>query len=421
MKFIHTADWHLGNSMHDIDRSKESEEFLKWLKGQIVETGAEALVVAGDIFDTVNPSIEARKQYYRFMASLLETKCRNVVVVGGNHDSGNMLDAPSELLDALDIHVVGSVNNRKIEDLVHELKNDSGETIAICCSVPFVRDLELNDLYKDAKQESAESLLKQLYADAYAVAQTMRGNRDVPIIATGHLYAAGLKGKDNEESMDSESGLRDIVGCLGNVAVDTFGKDFDYVALGHIHYATTVAGNERVRYSGSPFVMGFDEANRKHGVLLVDLECNAAPTVQRLDVPETIRFVQISGDLNTLKEKLRKLETELGKNPMPTYVDVILESGDAVNLSDALGAFESGKYFTIKRHRFSRSLLRQSGSAVKEVVGSVDQYSPEDYFKMLIASDEGLDLDSQDAKDLAEKYMPLFREALAFAPNAEEV
>ena len=101
MKLIHTADWHLGNSMHDIDRLEESKQFLDWLKGQIVDFGAECLVVAGDIFDTTNPSVEARRLYFRFLASLLDTRCKNIVLVGGNHDSGALLDAPRDLLEAL--------------------------------------------------------------------------------------------------------------------------------------------------------------------------------------------------------------------------------------------------------------------------------------------------------------------------------
>ena len=130
MRFIHTADWHLGNTMHDIDRTRETESFLEWLKTEIATVGAEALVIAGDVFDVVNPSNIAKKQYYRFLASLLQTKCSNVVVIGGNHDSGSLLDAPAEILEALNIKVVGSINNRCIDDLVVELKNGDARRLA---------------------------------------------------------------------------------------------------------------------------------------------------------------------------------------------------------------------------------------------------------------------------------------------------
>ena len=179
MKFIHTADWHLGNMMHDIDRTRETATFLEWLKTEIATVGAEVLVIAGDIFDVVNPSNAAKTQYYRFLASLLATKCSNVVVVGGNHDSGSLLDAPAEVLSALNIKVVGSINNRNVDDLVVELKDAQGNAIGICCAVPFMRDLELEQFYKsiekpgesqeavDSEKKTDEDLLKRLYADVY--------------------------------------------------------------------------------------------------------------------------------------------------------------------------------------------------------------------------------------------------------------
>ncbi len=93
MKFIHTADWHLGNRMHEVDRKAESQFFLRWLKEQIVLQEAETLVIAGDIYDVINPSSEAENLYYSFLASLSGTCCRNIIIVGGNHDSGAKLDS----------------------------------------------------------------------------------------------------------------------------------------------------------------------------------------------------------------------------------------------------------------------------------------------------------------------------------------
>ena len=94
MRFIHTADWHLGNSMYRIDRSSEADAFLAWLKERIVAEKANALIVSGDIFDTFNPVTAAREKYFSFLASLKETQCKTVIITGGNHDSGMLLDAP---------------------------------------------------------------------------------------------------------------------------------------------------------------------------------------------------------------------------------------------------------------------------------------------------------------------------------------
>ena len=429
MKFIHTADWHLGNTMHDIERSKETGAFLEWLKNEIQTVGAEVLVIAGDVFDVVNPSNVAKTQYYRFLASLLNTNCRNVVVVGGNHDSGTLLDAPAEILGALNINVVGSINNRKLEDLVVELKDGNGNVIGICCVVPYMRDLELEQFYKsiDNGEKNNEDLLKRLYADVYKLALERRGERNIPIIATGHLYASNLSGRDGEtgaseatEALENsvDDGVREVIGTLGNVSVDAFPNGMDYVALGHIHYATMVAKNPRVRYSGSPFVMGFDEANCKHCVLAVDVAPNVEPVVEKIVVPRTMRFEQFKGDLEALKRSLRNLENELLANPMETYVDLLLTSGSFVSLNDALEAEEAGKHFVVKRHRISREVLRNGASGIDDGVESTKQFTKEDYFRMLIASNMQDGEDSESVKKVYDKFIGLFNEAVNKAHEA---
>lgn len=429
MKFIHTADWHLGNTMHDIERSKETGAFLEWLKNEIQAVGAEALVIAGDVFDVVNPSNVAKTQYYRFLASLLNTNCRNVVVVGGNHDSGTLLDAPAEILGALNINVVGSINNRKLEDLVVELKTGNGNVIGICCAVPYMRDLELEQFYKsiDNGEKNNEDLLKRLYADVYKLALERRGERNIPIIATGHLYASNLSGRDGEtgtseaaEALENsvDDGVREVIGTLGNVSVDACPSGIDYVALGHIHYATMVAKNPKVRYSGSPFVMGFDEANCKHCVLAVDVAPNVEPVVEKIVVPRTMRFEQFKGDLEALKRSLRNLENELLANPMETYVDLLLTSGSFVSLNDALEAEEAGKHFVVKRHRISREVLRNGASGIDDGVESTKQFTKEDYFRMLIASNMQDGEDSENVKKVYDKFIGLFNEAVNKAHEA---
>ena len=442
MKFIHTADWHLGNTMHDIDRTRETEAFLEWLKMKIAVLGAEVLVIAGDIFDVVNPSNVAKKQYYKFLASLLATKCSNVVIVGGNHDSGALLDAPSEIFEALNIKVVGSINNRKVDDLVVELKDAQGNAIGICCAVPFMRNLELEQFYKADNAERAanddsdsdEDLLKRLYADVYRRAVELRGNREIPIIATGHLYASNLSGRGSEDGENGgnrenaaansgnenvavpetsiDDGVREVIGTLGNVDVDVFPQELDYVALGHIHYTSMVAKNPKVRYSGSPFVMGFDEANCKRYVLCVDVASNENPSVEKIEVPKAMRFEQFKGDVESLKRALRNLEKELLANPMETYVDLLLTSGEFVSLNEALEVEETGKHFVVKRHRISRDVLRKGVSGFGDCVESTKQYTKEDYFRMLIASNLNENENSEQVKTQYDKFISLFNEAV---------
>ncbi len=163
MRFIHTADWHLGNQMHEIDRKEEAQVFLKWLKSQIVEKNADTLVIAGDIFDTANPPVEARRLYYSFLASLVDSCCKNVIIVGGNHDSASMLESSKELLDVLNIHVVGSINNLLPSDMCFELFDGKGEAEGICMALPFVREVELRNLIEPSEKCSDGDLYKNIY------------------------------------------------------------------------------------------------------------------------------------------------------------------------------------------------------------------------------------------------------------------
>ena len=305
MRFIHTADLHIGNSLHELDRIDEFRSFFAWFKDLIVSQKAEALIIAGDVFDTINPSNEARKTFYEFLASLLATDCKNIIIVGGNHDSGLMLDTQSELLKALNIQIVGSLANHSIEDIVYELKDPDGKPLAICAAVPFVREPELREYADSSDEKFATASNKALYTKVCQKALELRGKREIPVIGTGHLYAANLEGRLNDSNQNIESlkghGIRDIVGNLGNVSPDAFPTEFDYIALGHIHYTTMVNKNPRIRYSGSPFVLGFDEAEMPHYVLSVDLETGKEPIIEKIEVPQTVHFKRIKGSIDEIQ------------------------------------------------------------------------------------------------------------------------
>lgn len=328
MKFFHTADWHLGNRMHDIDRTEEVRAFFCWLRGKIVGEGAEALVIAGDIFDTANPSNEARTMYHDFLCSLLGTCCKNVVIVGGNHDSGMLLDSEKSLLRTLNIFVVGSAANLEPADMVFELKNGDGEAVAVCAAVPFLRESELRRFYAENPEDGTfcDRAYGALYEQVCLEAEKLRAGKNIPLIATGHLYAANLEGRfenfKKEVSCDDGRRMLDVVGKLGCVHRGIFPEKFDYVALGHIHYSTRVAQCEKIRYSGSPFVMGFDEAAVPRVVLSVEAEKGSC-SVKKIQVPRTVEFRRVSGDCETIRRELEKYleekplaEKALGEKPL---------------------------------------------------------------------------------------------------------
>ena len=129
LRLIHTADWHLGQSLHGIDRGWEHQCFLDWLLDTLQRQAADVLVVAGDVFDVAHPSSAAQGQYYRFIAEA-RRRCPDlvIVVVGGNHDSPARLDAPSSVMNALGVRVVGGLSHpTDSDDLIVAVPDRAGQ------------------------------------------------------------------------------------------------------------------------------------------------------------------------------------------------------------------------------------------------------------------------------------------------------
>ena len=425
MIFIHTADWHLGNQMHEIDRHEESQNFLRWLKNLIVEKNAETLVVAGDIFDTANPSVDARRLYYTFLASLVDTCCKNVIIVGGNHDSAVMLDSAKELLEVLNIRVVGSINNLLPSQMCFELK-DSGENVCgICMAVPFVREVELRNLLSDGEKCSDEELYLKVYQKLYTLvfeeAEKLRNGRAIPVIATGHLYANDLEGRlsDKKANEKCDDGMKvlDVLGTLGNVPSSVF-PPVDYVALGHIHYSSVVAKNPAIRYSGSPFVMGFDEANRPHHVLCVELEKTGEKSnlnVEKIETPETNLYRRISGTLAEIKTELEDLseKSKSDKNAdknKPVFIELCYKRELGVSaqefLAEAIKSLPENVNVVSWKIADSEKIL--SSSFDKFEASEIKNLDDKEIFTQLILSKSGLSAESEEGKAALEKFLPLF-------------
>ena len=418
MRFIHTADWHLGNSMHDIDRQEETKQFLAWLKDRIVRFGAQCLVISGDIFDTAVPPLEARRMYFQFLASLLDTDCKNVVIIGGNHDSGALLDAPRDLLEALNIQMVGSLGERSVEELVKELTDVNGNVVGISAAVPYVREPELRRFKPESGDaDFAQSTYSGLYSAVYEAAESLRAGRDIPIVATGHLYASKLEGRpENDEGKDAKGhGMRDIVGNLGTIPVSVFPEGFDYVALGHIHYTTMVAQNPKVRYSGSPFVLGFDEAKIPHHILEIDLEKGEEPVVMKIETPQYFKFVRVSGSIENIIMQLNQLKNAPADKP--TKVEVVFDYTPGVNINEALASVLEGAPFEVVSKKANRTDALTADSFSDDTLDSVDELPDEEIFKLLVMSKSGAKEMDESLKKNYEDYLPLFMQVVEEVKN----
>jgi len=380
MKILHTSDWHIGRTLYGRKRYEEFEAFLDWLAETMRHNEIDALLVAGDVFDTSAPSNRAQELYYRFLCRVAASSCRHVVVVAGNHDSPSFLDAPKELLKALDVHVVGSASDPRDEVLV--LRDAQGAPELIVCAVPYLRD---RDIRLSAAGESVEDKERKLiegirshYATVAELAELKRRTlgAGIPVVAMGHLFTAGGQTADGD-------GVRELyVGSLARVNAEIFPESFDYVALGHLHVPQRVNGSETVRYSGSPLPMGFGEARQRKSLCLIEF-LGAAPSVQLLDVPVFQRLERVEGDWNSILSRI----LELSLTGSRCWLEGADEGGDVVgDLRERVEAALSGTQMEILRIKNNRIIDRVLGRIHEEE--TLDDLNVDDVFERCLAVHE---------------------------------
>jgi len=324
MRVLHTADWHLGQHfLTGHERLAEQKAFLNWLLTTVQAESVDALVLAGDVFDTTTPSHAAQELYYDFLVRMQATDCRDVVIVGGNHDSPTLLNASRRLLRALRIHVVGGVPADPGEQLI-SLAGASGQPGLVVAAVPFLRDRDLRLTVAGETPDERQLRIRDSIAGHYKIlsehdlVRRLR-EQDVPVLATGHLYAAGGEAREGAE--------RDVhIGGLGVIAAEHFPASFDYVALGHLHRPQVVGGRAHIRYSGSPVPLSFTEADDKQQVLLLEFAGAGAPTITPLAVPVARRLQRFHGELEAVEAAILAFDNEAFS--LVAWADVAIHSDE---------------------------------------------------------------------------------------------
>lgn len=290
MKLIHTADWHLGQTFFEYDRKAEHEQFLSWLRQQIKNKEVDLLLIAGDIFDSPNPSAESQRIYYHFLRTVsAENPNLQVIIIAGNHDSAARLEAPNPLLEDMNVIVRGVVKRTdKGEIDYHHLivPLDKG---GYCLAVPYLRqgDYPQSETYAQGVQKMYETL--------YEIVREGEGR----VIAMGHLQATGSEISENDRSE------RTVIGGLECISPNSFSKDIAYTALGHLHRGQRVSGRENVRYAGSPLPMSFAEKNYKQGVTLVDIDDSV--NIERIEFDVPVKLLSIPASPLPLEEVLNEI------------------------------------------------------------------------------------------------------------------
>ena len=380
MRILHSSDWHLGQHFMGKTRQAEHQAFLAWLIEQVQAQQVDAVLVAGDIFDTGAPPSYARELYNHFIVELRQSGAE-LLVLGGNHDSVAMLGESKTLLAQLNTRVIPSVC-AELEEQVLVLHNRTGQPGAILCAIPFIRPRDV--LFSQAgesaqtKQQNLQSAIQQHYQQLYARALAKRDalGGQLPIIATGHLTTVGASA--------SESVREIYVGSLEAFPTSAF-PPAAYIALGHIHRPQKVGGLEHIRYCGSPIPLSFDEAKQQKEVLLVDVTSDGLQQVTALPVPRFQPLLSLRGSLNELPAAITEAAAQ-GTAETPVWLEVLVTADDYLSdLQPRLQALCEGLPVEVLRIR------RERGTAVAGLTSAtretLDELSVSDVFAQRLSSE----------------------------------
>lgn len=390
-RVLHTADWHLGKMLNEQSREEEQKRFLDWLLKQVVELEVDVVLVAGDVFDTANPPQSAEALYFDFVADLNRKSNASLVLIAGNHDSANQLEAPRRVLKALRTHVHGSVADDAADRLLF-LPSAEAPKVALAL-IPFLREKDLRlgrtgDKEVEVRREIVAGITRVYDETAKAAKAAKVG---CPLIATGHLTVVGAASSDSE---------RDIhIGGLGAVDSSTFPEVFAYVALGHLHRPQSTEGSGRVRYAGSPIALSFSEVDDVKEVRVLDVT-GTGIAQSSVPIPVFRKLVQLKTSLETLEKDLSAL-AKVKPGELSTWVEVVLSGHTGLNdANNQVRTLAHGMPFEVLKVMLADT-PRLIGAGVGQEVdarleGLLDK--PTEVFELLL--DQQADLPDGDKKSL---------------------
>ncbi len=400
IKILHTSDWHLGKQLQKIDFQEDMELFFNWLTTIIEEQKIDILLMSGDLFDQANPSQQAMRHYYLFLKRMIPLKCK-VIITGGNHDSPHVLNAPKEILELLDVKVIGGVPSNLSELFIEFQKETEKVVIA---AVPFLRD---KDIRQTVAGESYEDKIEQIREGLRNYFKNVNdyylGNYNgLPYVLMGHLFVQGVEPSESEREIQ--------IGNQASIDASIFGQNPHYVALGHIHKPQKVG--ENILYSGSPIPMSFSEKMDQKRVVVLEIE-DSNLTSTSLEIPSFRKLITLKGSISEIKQKLAnyskvsilpdlaeiiaieeneniesisELEVLLSGEAQELYPDVVILKGkiEFQNKIKGTGSFlEKGEEITSfkpielfqKRLDMDESIIDQSAllNAFREILETINQ------------------------------------------------
>jgi len=324
MRILHTSDWHLGRTIEGRRRYDEQLQFVNEIVAIAEKEGVQLVVIAGDVFDTYNPSAEAQELYCRALEKLAGDGKRCVVVVAGNHDSPERLSAIRPLAESQGILIAG----RPQETLAANIAGQDPRVVhsgpgfvevawrelpytAVISHLPYPSESRLGELLSPALEEGH---LRKAYADMVIELldrQASAFRADTVNIVVSHLLALGGLPSDSERAID--------IGGASAVDCERFPRQAQYIALGHLHRPQQIKSiGPKIYYSGSPLSYSFSEAHQTKVVYLVDVVPGSEAVVTAVNLNAGIPLERWRCLLG-VGEALRRLQELQGR---PLWVEL---------------------------------------------------------------------------------------------------
>ena len=291
MRFLHTADWHVGKTLRGRSRMEEYAKALEQVAGIAIEGKVDAVLVAGDVFDSPAPPPEAEKLVYDFLARLLPHRIAGVVIAG-NHDHPKRLGALASLLEGLRIFVRPEVRPPGQGGVVRVSSRDGAEEAAIAV-LPFVPERRVVDAcaVMDAEHKWFDTYRQRIEEILAALA------RDLPAgsvtIALAHLMVEGARVGTGERELH--------LGEVYGVCPQQLPSSVQYVALGHLHRAQEVLAPAKTRYPGSLIELDFGEQDQEKSVVVLEARPGRPPAIELVGLTAGRRLRTIEGTLDDLR------------------------------------------------------------------------------------------------------------------------
>lgn len=337
MRFLHTADLHIGKRVNEFSMLEDQEYILRQILKTADKEQVEAVLIAGDVYDKQVPSAEAVRLFDWFLTQLNSRKLP-VFVIGGNHDSVERLSFGAQIMEESGVYLTQSYDGKVVPV---RLEDEYGPVNL--WMLPFLKPAMVKRFFPEQDIVTYQDALETVIGH-------MELNREERNLLIAHQFVTGAVTGGSEDSVEV------FVGGVENVDASVF-ADFDYVALGHIHRAQS-AGGEQIRYSGTPLKYSFSEIRHEKSVTIAELKEKGSLTVHQVPLKPLHDMREIRGSY----EELVLRENYQGTN-LEDYLHVILT--DENDIPDVIGRLRS-IYPNIMKLDYDNQRTRRNQELMKE-------------------------------------------------------